>query len=269
MKLVLVLAVAAAIVVGLVWAGLVIKPAPFAPFSAPTADIRTMPLPANLPAPVERFYRQLYGDNVPLLESAVITGRGTMTINGITMPVRFRFTHQAGKAYRHYIETTLWGFPLLTVNEHYVDGTARLVLPFGVSEGPNINQGANLALWAESIWLPTVWLTDARAQWQAVDAQTARLVVPFEQGEETIVVRFDPQTNLITQMESMRFRDSADQGKLPWLNEIRAWEPFDGRLSPLQTQITWGDASAPWAVLTTEDIRYNADVTDYIRADGP
>jgi hypothetical protein len=33
-----------------------------------------MPLPDGLPAPVERFYRQVYGDDVPRIESAVITG---------------------------------------------------------------------------------------------------------------------------------------------------------------------------------------------------
>jgi len=269
MKVFLVLIVGAALALGLVWVGLQIKPAPFAAFSAPTGDVRTMPLSTNLPAPVERFYRQLYGENVPVFETAVITGRGTMTVGGITMPVRFRFTHKAGEAYRHYIETTLWGFPLMRVNEHYLNGTARLVLPFGVNEGPKVDQGANLALWAESLWLPTVWLTDPRAHWEAIDDHSAKLVLPFGADREEIVVRFDPQTNLITEMESMRFRDSADQNKLPWFNNARSWSTFDGRTAPLLTDVTWGDMKAPWAVLTTEDIRYNADVTDYIRADGP
>jgi hypothetical protein len=86
-------------------------------------------LPAGLPEPVDRFYRALYGDEVPSVHSAVITGRGTMRINGITLPARFRFSHVTGQHYRHYIENTLFGLRLLTVNEWFTDGTGRLDLP--------------------------------------------------------------------------------------------------------------------------------------------
>ena len=59
-----------------------------------------------------------------------------MRIMGITFPTRFRFTHIAGQSYRHYIETTIFGLPLMKVNEHYLDRVGRLELPFGMEEGP-------------------------------------------------------------------------------------------------------------------------------------
>ncbi len=57
-----------------------------------------MPLPARLPAPVERFYRTVYGGEIPVIETAVIQGRGIMKpFMNIPIPARFVFVHTAGK----------------------------------------------------------------------------------------------------------------------------------------------------------------------------
>ena len=101
------------------------------------------------------------GDRLPTIESAVITGRGQLTFGGITFPARLRFTHVAGKDYRHYIETTWFGRPVLRVDEWYLDGRLRMELPFGVVENePKVDMAANLALWGESVWLPSILAAD-------------------------------------------------------------------------------------------------------------
>jgi hypothetical protein len=133
-KILLTLVVVPGVLVLLGWLGLRVKPAPLPAFPQQSVDIETVPLPEDLPAPVERFYRQVYGENVPVIEAFVVTGRAKMRIMGITFPSRFRFTHIAGQDYRHYIETTMFGLPLMKVNEHYLDGKSRLELPFGVEE---------------------------------------------------------------------------------------------------------------------------------------
>jgi hypothetical protein len=222
-----------------------------------------------LPAPVERFYRQLYDDKLPVIESAVISGRGRLRVKGITFPARFRFTHIAGQSYRHYIEATCFGLPVMTVNEHFLDGKSRLELPFGVSEGLKVDQGANLALWAESIWLPSVWMSDERVHWASIDEETALLVVPFGERQEHFVVRFAPDTGLLHIMESMRYREPADKDKILWINEARTWNTLNGSMVPTVSTVTWLDEGAPWAVFTVEDVVYNVDVQAYIRIKGP
>src|SRR5436190_8998855 len=72
-----------AALVGLGWTGLQIQPAPFPAIAQPSAPLETMPLPAGLPAPVARFYRQIYGEQVPVIRSAVVTGRGTLRLKGL------------------------------------------------------------------------------------------------------------------------------------------------------------------------------------------
>ena len=265
MKVLLVVFGSVVLVVLLLWAGLRVPSPPYDALVAPEAEPELIALPDGLPAPVDRFYREVYGDQVPVIDTAVITGRGTMRVNGVTLPVRFRFTHLAGRDYRHEIETTLYGLRVLSIDETFLDGTGRLELPFGVSEGPAVDQGANLALWSETVWMPSVWVTDPHARWEPVDEHTALLVVPFGEQEEVFVARFDPATGLLRLFESMRFKGEDATSKTLWLNEVAGWGSLGERRLPIETEVTWFDDGRPWARLTTEDVRYNVPLTDDLR----
>jgi hypothetical protein len=254
---------------GMAWIALRIEPAPLPVPPLQDGSVASVPLPEGLPAPVDRFYRTLYGDEVPAIETAVITGRGTMRVNGIRFPVRWRFSHIAGQDYRHYIEVTAFGRALLTVNEWFLEGTARLELPFGTVEGPRTDQGANLALWAEAGWFPSYWVTDPRVRWETVDDTSARLIVPFGADRETFTVSFDPATGLLKRLESLRFKGEDDPSRTLWLNEALTWGEVDGLGTPTRMTVTWADEGTPWAHLTTEEVILNADLDAYISAEGP
>jgi hypothetical protein len=244
------------------WLGLTVKPKPFSSFpekGASLESIPTIPLPKELPAPVERFYRKVYGERVPVIHSAVMTGRAEMRPFGVTLPGRFRFTHDAGKGYRHYIEATWFGLPFMKVNERYLDGKSLFEFPTGTQEGPKLSQAANLGMWAELLSTPSVLLTDSRVRWEAVDNNTALLVVPFEQAEEIFVVRFDPETDLVDFTEVMRYRDENSKTKSLWITKV---------ISPKVGSAMWYEDGKPWAVFTTEDIALNVNVSESIRSRG-
>jgi hypothetical protein len=254
---------------GIGWLGLRIEPQPFPDAGLEAGPVETLPLPVGLPAPVERFYQVLYGDEVPVIATAVVSGRGWMRVNGITFAARFRFSHVAGHGYRHYIEVTGFGRRLLAVNEWFLDGSARLELPFGVMQGPKVDQGANLALWAEAGWFPAIWLTDHRVRWEPVGADSARLLVPFGDGSEELTVTFDRATGLLQRMESMRFKGEEAATRTGWSNEALDWAELDGLTVPMTTTVTWEDESTPWARLRTEALLLNADLDRYVTARGP
>lgn len=259
---------AALLIVG--WLGLQIKPKSFVPFAGTPSETKTIPLPANLPAPVQRFYKTVYGDSVPVIDTVVITGRGRIRPFGVWLPTRFIFVHNTGRDYRHYFEATMFGIPLLKVNEGYVDGESFFESPMGTYyNDANTNQGANLALWAEAAWFPSIWITDPRVQWKAVDDQTALLYVPFEDNVENFIVRFNPQTSLVDSMEAMRYREPGEgKPRILWITRNEPGNLIDGTPLNASGSATWIDQGRPWAVFALESVKYNVDVSDYIHKRG-
>lgn len=268
-----VLAIVAALIViliALVCWGLHVTPEPFAPYPATPSEIPTVPMPADLPAPVARYFQAALGDRVPVITSAVISGRGHIRISGLRFQARYRFTHLAGQGYRHYIETTFFGRPFFRVNESYLEGRARMELPMGVVENDaKTDMAANLGLWGESFFLPAILLTDPRVRWEPVDETLARLIVPFGAGTDSLDVTFDPETGLIKQMEALRWKAPTSQSKQRWVLNTGAWQRFAGMLLPADWSLTWEGENGPWFAATVEEAVYNVDVTEYILAKGP
>lgn len=226
-------------------------------------------MPESLPAPVARFFKCVLGEQVPLIHSAVISGRGTLRFKGITFPARWRFTHCAGKGYRHYIEATVLGYPLMKVNERFLDGHARMELPVGVIENePKVDSAANLGLWGESIWLPSIFLTDARVRWESLNETSARLIVPAGDAEDSFTASFDAHTGLLRRLETLRYRAASDVQKIGWRNEVLEWKQFHGINIPRIATVTWLDEATPWLILVVEEVAYNVDVSQYLKAAG-
>jgi hypothetical protein len=272
MKLFLTTATILAILILLGWLGLQIKPRPFSLYPEKTPALKTVPLPAELPAPVERFYKTIYGDEIPVIETVVIKGRAVIAPFGVKLSARFLFVHNAGMDYRHYIEATWFGMPFMKVNERYLDGKSRFELPVGapIEDDPSTNQAANLAVWAEATWFPSIWITDPRVRWEAVDENTALMYVPFEEEEENFVMRFNPETGLLDSMEAMRFRDSGPQAKkILWITRNVEGKKIEGTKLDAIGTATWLDQGIPWATFTLEEVNYNVDVGEYIRQKGP
>lgn len=249
--------------------GVDMKPARFPSYPEQTPPLQRVPLPDGLPEPVARFYQVVSGDTVPVIRSAVISGTAPTRLRGFTLNSRFRFTHEAGRGYHHYIESTAFRRPVLRVNEWYLNGKARLESSAGttVNEAA-VDRAANLGMWGESLWLSPVYLTDSRVRWQAIDAHSARLIVPFGAARDSFTVFFDPQTGLIARMEAVRSKSIAPDKVARWILLPEKWRRFHGLLIPSSIAVMWEDEGVPWAVFRVNDVTYNVDVTEYVRARG-
>lgn len=248
--------------------GLRMQPKPFEPYPGVPGAVQAVPIPADLPAPLERYLRLIYGEEMPVYSSAVLSGRGTLRFMGVEMPARLRFTHDVGQGYRHYIETTFYGIPIFKVNERYLDGVGRMELPFGVVENdPGVNSAANQGLWAEMLMYPASVVNDPRVRWEAVNDSTVKLFVPYQDGEQEFILRFDPATGLLTQYETLRYRDEK-LGKVRWWGDLIYVTGADGKPVVQSFDVTWEDEGTPWLKAKLEQMVFNSDIKDYIRQKG-
>lgn len=266
---------AAGIVTGVgiaAFAGTQVQPDPFPDFGQPSGDPGgPVPLPAGLPEPVERWLRAIYGEQLPVHSSVVVTGRARINPFGFWLPARFRFIHDAGQGYRHYIEACLFGRSVLAVNERYLDGKALMEIPIvGTDEGPKSEQAANLGMWAElAAAAPSVLATDPRVRWRSLDDLTAILDVPLgEDRRDSFVARFDAETGRLRWLEAWRYRSSKEPEKVLWIAAHEPGPTVGPQRLPAVGTATWADQAQPWARFVTEDIRTDVDVADYIRARG-
>ena len=233
----------------LIWLGTRILPKPFTSNFATSPEIlETFPIPEGLPEPVDRFYRSVYGDRVPVIESFILTGRGNLRFKGITLPARLRFIHEAGQGYRHYIETTFWGFPIMRVNETFLNWQSRLALPFGVIEDePQVDEAANLGMWSETMMFPGVYLSTTGVQWETFDKHKARLIVPFKNKQDVFTVFFNAETGLIDKMEALRWKNPGDDEKMRWEAQAKEWGKVKGVQMPVLFAAQWMDEDTPLA----------------------
>lgn len=239
---------------GLLYWGLQFTPQPFSAYAESTHAVAFMPVPSGLPAPVERYYRTTLGEQVPVIETAVMSARGFMHL-GVKIPIRIRMIHWAGQGYYTMIQPTLFGRPVLTWLDTYLNGSAHVDMPPGIPDNdPKMNLSSNLALWAESTAIPSLFLTDPRVSWEPVDETHARLIVPSPEGRDSFTVTFDSATGEMTGLEALRWRDRKDSAKSVWRTAARgAW-----------SNVAWND-EAPWFEMVIDEVVTNVDVSAYIK----
>ena len=244
-----------------IWSGIRVKPPRFESPKWTGRELGSVDVPADLPAPVARYARAVFGESISVVETALIIGRADLRLGGVACRGRFRFFHRAGSAYQHDIQLTWFGLPLIAVDEKYEDGQAIMNLPGRrIEDDEKTNRSANLGLWAESIWLPSIWFTDDRTRWVAVDDTTATLVVPDAAADEQFTFTFDAGTDLIKEMRTLRYQEADDPARHRWTNTASEWGEKNGIRIPVVITTAWDD-DKPWAVWSVDDVMYNVDVS--------
>lgn len=256
----------ALMLVGAAWAGLQVKAEPFPIYSQRGKSLGSVPIPDDLPEPVQRYARMIFGDRIPVVESGVVIGRAKATFNGLTLPIRFKFYYDARGDYYHYMQATLFGRPVLTVDERFLDGHSILDIPGQwVENDPHTDHAANQGFWAEVfVWAPSIFFTDARIEWETIDDNTVRAIIPGADAEEAFLIRFDPATGLLTELSTQRYQGET---RIPWTNSTVAWREFNGVQIPALAETQWRD-DAPWAKWAVEQVVWNVDVSGRMRQFG-
>jgi len=241
------------------WLGFQIEPESFPPHPEKMKDAGTVDVPPDIPGPVKRYYEAAAGSHVPVIRSAVVWGKAKLRINGIWMPVRFKAYYLPGQAFLRNIEVTWFGKTILKVGDSYLNGEGVMKIEglLNMTEtGEKIDQGQNLAMWGETVFMPSVVIADTRARWEAVDNDSARLIVPYGEQNDGLLYKFDKKTGLISNVSAQRYRGQ-DDIKTPWLIEFNEWKFFHSVKIPVRFELIWEDEGSPWSYWTVEGVEYN------------
>ncbi len=182
------------------------------------------------------------------------------------MPVTFWSEHRVGWSGLQLLAVRWFGLPFLRGRDAFVGERGEMRIGKRRVAGPEIDQGENLFLWSELALIPSVLETRPESRWEAIDDTTARLVVPFGDGEDEIVFRFDPATGLIREGRAMRRRDVGGP-KIGWRIAYLDWKRFGDVLMPGRFTVTWEEHGRPWFVLDVDGVAFNVPVTDDLTGD--
>lgn len=247
---------------GIGWVGLQITPPNFPAPTAPTQDRGIVAVPTDLPAPVRRYFAVAFHNQVPRVDSLIAWGRARANF-GIWMPLRFQLYHRPGQAFQRNMEVTWFGWPVLKALDQYLAGKGMTGPANNLATGPKVEQGANLILWAEATFYPSLLLTDPRIRWEAIDDSSARLLLPFGDTQDEMIFYFDPETGLVTRTWAMRYQNNGGE-KEPWFAEIQTWQTIDGMQIPARVAVTWEKAGQPWSYWDFEGVRWNVEIDDVL-----
>jgi hypothetical protein len=249
--------------IGVFTLGLVIPPRPYRKYPAPSRPGEPGTLRPDLPEVVRRHFIDTIGETPPNMESAVVWGRGRSCIRGVWVTFRFRGWYRAREAFLRRMEITWFQRPVLRGFDSWIDGIGLFEMAGRTETGERIDQGQMLTMWADTVWMPSVFVQDASIQWHAVDEHTARLTVPYKEGTDSLDAHFDPVTGRMTHLTGLRYSDDSDQ-KEPWRVDLLEWKELNGMLVPTHTDVAWGEAGSPTSYWIVDGISYNVNVAEQL-----
>jgi len=241
------------------WLGLRISPRGRRATAEATRDLGTVAPPRDLPAPIRKHIEVTCGDRPPRIATAAAWGTARMRVGPVWLPLRFRTYFVAGRHFARHMEVTWFGMPVFRGLDTYLNGEGAMTIGNTKIRGPEIDQAANLALWAEATLLPTALVADPRARWEPVDDMTARLIVPFGVGSDRLLFRVDPRSGLVREVAGDRYRGPG-KPKEPWKGECSDYKVFHDVAIPTRLAATWERDGRPWSYWTIQGIEYNVDV---------
>jgi len=216
-------------------------------------------LHAPLPVPVARFVELAAEAHSGSYETVALDTTAWMHRPGLPpIPLEIRMAHRLGEGFVHDIRIGRHPMSVRFGLDAFVDRRGAMKIGRSIKLGPAYDRGALIAMWAEALTFPSAWLDRTDVRWEAIDVASARLVVPFEQGDVPLTVGFDADSGLPDLC--LADRNKGDGPLTPWMGAWRDWRIADGVLAPRRLVVQWLDEPDPWLAIAVRSIALDAPV---------
>jgi hypothetical protein len=214
----------------------------------------------DLPLPIVRWLEVAWPDGVDPVETLTVAGpvrmlRGRLPLRGDTT-MRF----ELGRGYVSDIRIGVGRMTAVRGLDALVDGTGITVVGHEASMGMEIDQGTFLALWSQSLLFPNAWRHLPGLRWTAVRDHEVIVTLPFGDGVETAVLRFEPERSPFpVSFEAERYRE-VGRPKVGWRADYGDWHWRAGIAVPTRLRVQWADQPHPWFDMRVATLVPNEDL---------
>ncbi len=223
-----------------------------------------------LPAPVQRYLRQVLTDGQPVITAVTLTHRGEFNLSETGERWRPFTSHQRVITQRPgFVWNASVSFlPGVRVRVHdaYVTGEG-LLRPtlFGLFalfelRGPgDVAQGEFMRFFAETAWYPTALLPSQGVRWEPIDEHSARATMVDGSNSVTLDFRFGPDGLMTACRAAARARTVGKTTVMtPWEGRWSNYQVRDGMKVPLTGEVAWllPGRDAPYWKGTVEALGY-------------
>ncbi|WP_194714673.1 DUF6920 family protein [Noviherbaspirillum soli] len=223
-----------------------------------------------LPAPVQRYFRTVLQQGMPMVAGVRMQHRGRFNMGGqATSWKPFRsdqlvVTRRPGFDWNARI-MMMPGLPV-HVHDAYAAGEGvlhaallGLVSLADMRGGAGIAQGELMRFLAEAAWYPTALLPGQGVRWEAVDAEQARATLTDGPVSVTLQFRFNAAGLIDTVRAEARGRMVGKRIiPTPWQGHFWNYRRRSGMLVPLEGEVSWltADGALPYWRGSITDIKY-------------
>ncbi|MGD0005266.1 MAG: DUF6544 family protein [Anaerolineaceae bacterium] len=247
--------------------GFLFKPKVHKPELEPIDPPEMIPLPGNLPYPVRRYLQMSFGDQVPLPATAIAWGLGKRIgrnfgrLGPLWMPSYWALYLIPGKEFVYRLTVTWYGRRMLQGGDELRQGYGRFIMNKDRLENANINKSEWIMMWLYTILTaPSAILADANNTWEAVDDQTARLSVPYQNVERwDFTLLFDSQTGQLTGVDTLRVA-SRDGKKIPYQIRMGGHDKLGPGTLPGFMKAAWENDF--YIMNNLSGVRYNVNISE-------
>lgn len=214
----------------------------------------------GLPAPVQRYFKNVLSEHQPYINSARLKHNGQFKTG-----VDKNWCDIKGEQYfTTEIPSFIWKgkIGIMSAKDMYLEGKGKLIVTlfylFNIvkKEGGNFNQGELLRWLGESVWFPTNLLPNDRLKWHTIDDNSAKLTLTYNKLSLFYIVSFN-EDNQIHKLETKRYYQG--NNLKTWIGECYKYKEINGIKVPTVIKASWilNKMEHNYALFNVQEIEYD------------